>query len=156
MRQRRLFWFNVHFVSLLSRFLCSRPLPACYDAGAGGQIRRRKRAHMPRRLSFTRLRPLEQPLVFIASSFILGLLFAARFRFSMRAWLIASAVLWTAAAVCLLRKLGGQGKWMVTCLLLILSFACGGALWAINEAGIGEDRVRKLFERGELTIEEPV
>src|SRR5262249_10904647 len=29
-------------------------------------------------------------------------------------------------------------------------------LWAINEAGIGEDRVRKLFERGELTIEEPV
>src|SRR5215510_15124602 len=111
---------------------------------------------MPRRLSFTRLRPLEQPLVFIASSFILGLLFAARFRFSMRAWLIASAVLWTAAAVCLLRKLGGQGKWMVTCLLLILSFACGGALWAINEARVGEDRVRKLFERGELTIEEPV
>ena len=37
---------------------------------------------MPRRLSFTRLNLFEQPLVFIASSFILGLLFAARFVFN--------------------------------------------------------------------------
>jgi len=111
---------------------------------------------MPRRLSFTRLRPFEQPLVFIASSFILGLLFAARFRFSTRAWLIASAVLWTAASVCLLKKLRGRGKWMVTCLPLTLSFACAGALWAINEAGVGKDRVLRLVERGELTAEEPV
>ncbi len=108
---------------------------------------------MPRRLSFMRLGLFEQPLVFIASSFILGLLFAARFRFSMRAWLIASAALWLAVSVCLLRKRGGR---MVTCLLLILCFVCGGALWAINEAGVGEDRVRRLFERGELTSEEPV
>src|SRR5215510_1831433 len=153
MRQRRLFWFNVHFVSLLSRFLCSRPLPACYDAGAGGQICRRKRAHMPRRLSFTRLSLFEQPLVFIASSFIFGLLFAARFRFSTRVCLMASAVLWTAVSICLLRKLGGRA---VTCLLLTLSFACGGALWTINEAGVGKDRVLRLVERGELTAEEPV
>src|SRR5215475_14821842 len=69
---RRLFWFNVIFVSLLSRFLCSRPRPACYDAGAGGQLCRRERAHMPRRLSFTRLSPMEQPLVFMASFFIFG------------------------------------------------------------------------------------
>jgi competence protein ComEC len=61
--------------------------------------------------------------------------------------------LWLAVTVCLLRKRGG---WIVTALLLILSFACGGALWAINEAGVGEDRVRRLFERGDLTIEEPV
>ncbi|MGH9752698.1 MAG: ComEC/Rec2 family competence protein [Blastocatellia bacterium] len=108
---------------------------------------------MPRRLSFTRLGPFEQPLVFIASSFILGLLFAARFRFSMRAWLIASAALWLAVSVFLLRKRGGR---MGVCLLLILSFACGGALWTINEGGVGEDRVRGLFERGELTVEEPV
>src|SRR5262245_31636197 len=108
---------------------------------------------MPRRLSFTRLNLFEQPLVFIASSFILGLLFAARFSFSITAWLILSAVLWLTVSICLLKKRGG---WTVTSLLLILSFACGGALWAINEAGIGEDRVRKLFERGELTIEEPV
>ncbi len=111
---------------------------------------------MPRRLSFTRLSLFEQPLVFIASSFILGLLFAARFRFSTRAWLIASAALWIVVSVLLLRKLGGQGKWMVTCLLLTLSFACAGALWAINEAGVGEDRVLRLVERGELTAEEPV
>ena len=39
---------------------------------------------MPRRLSFTRLNLFEQPLVFIASSFILGLLFAARFVFNSR------------------------------------------------------------------------
>src|SRR5262249_43530859 len=41
-------------------------------------------------------------------------------------------------------------------LLLILSFVCGGALWAINEAGVGEDRLRSLIERGELTVDEPV
>jgi competence protein ComEC len=46
--------------------------------------------------------------------------------------------------------------WIVTGLLLILSFFCGCALWALNEAGVGEDRVRRLFERGELTVEEPV
>jgi competence protein ComEC len=108
---------------------------------------------MPRRLSFTRLNIFEQPLIFIASSFILGLLFAARFRFSMRAWLIASTVLWMLISICLLRKLGGR---VVTCLLLILSFFCGGALWTTNEAGISEDRLRRLFERGELKIEEPV
>src|SRR5262245_53900913 len=108
---------------------------------------------MPRRLSFTRLNLFEQPLVFIASSFILGLLFAARFRFSARILLMAFAVLWTAASVCLLRKLGGRA---VTCLLLTLSFACGGALCAINEAGVGKDRVLRLVERGELTAEEPV
>src|SRR5688572_25312698 len=103
---------------------------------------------MPRRLSFTRLSLFEQPLIFIASSFILGLLFAARFRFSMRAWLIASAVVWTAISIRLLRKREGR-IWITTCLLLILSFLCGGALWKVNEAGIGEDRVRRLFERGE-------
>jgi hypothetical protein len=108
---------------------------------------------MPRRLSFTRLNLFEQPLVFIASSFILGLLFAARFSFSIHMWLILSAVLWLTVLVCLLKKLR---RWGATSLLLILGFACGGALWAINEAGAGEDRVRKLFERGELTVEEPV
>ncbi|MGH9766692.1 MAG: ComEC/Rec2 family competence protein [Blastocatellia bacterium] len=111
---------------------------------------------MPRRLSFTRLSLFEQPLVFIASSFIFGLLFAARFRFSIHAWLILSAALWLTVSVRLLMKRGGQGEWIVTCLLLISSFVCGCALWAINEAGVGEDRVRKLFERGLLTIEEPV
>jgi competence protein ComEC len=73
----------------------------------------------------------------------------------MRAWLIASAVLWTAISVRLLWKRGGH-VWITTCLSLILSFVCGGALWRIDEAGIGEDRVRRLFERGELKVEEPV
>src|SRR5262245_22837596 len=108
---------------------------------------------MPRRLGFTRLSLFEQPLVFIASSFIPGLLFAARFRFSIRGWLILFTTLWLMALVCLLLKRGGRG---VTVLLLIMSFISGGALWAINEAGVREDRVRRLFERGELTIEEPV
>lgn len=108
---------------------------------------------MPRRLSFTRLSAFEQPLVFIASSFIFGLLFAARFHFSIHAWLIAAATLWLLASVCLLLKRDG---WIVTSLLLTLSFVCGGALWALNEAGVGEDRVRRLFERGELRVEEPV
>jgi competence protein ComEC len=110
---------------------------------------------MPRRLSFTRLRLFEQPLVFIASSFIVGLLFAARFQFSMRAWLIASSVLWIAISICLLRNFD-RHKWITTYLSLFLSFFCGGALWDINEAGAGESSVRRLFERGELKIEEPV
>ncbi len=108
---------------------------------------------MPRRLSFTRLSLYQQPMVFIAASFIIGLLFAARFRFSIWAWLILSAVLWLAASVCLLARLR---EWIVTSLLLILSLACGGALWSINEAATGEDRLSRLFERGALTIEEPV
>ena len=108
---------------------------------------------MPRRLSFTRLSIFEQPLIFIAASFISGLLFAARFRFSIQVWLILSAALWLTVLVCLLTK---RGRRVVTGLLLILSFVCGGALWAINEAAVGEDRVRRLFERGELIIEEPV
>src|SRR5262249_5695225 len=90
---------------------------------------------MPRRLSFTRLSLFQQPLVFIAASFILGLLFAARFRFSIHVWMIPSITLWLTALVCLLMKRGGR---VVTCLLLILSFVCGGALWALNEAGVGE------------------
>src|SRR5262245_21700016 len=106
----------------------------------------RGRADMPRRLGFTRLDLFEQPLVFIASSFILGLLFAARFQFSIRAWLIASAVLWLSISVCLLRKRSDKGEWMLTCLLLISSFACGAALWAINEAGLGDGHVGEMFE----------
>ncbi|MGE0128573.1 MAG: ComEC/Rec2 family competence protein [Blastocatellales bacterium] len=111
---------------------------------------------MPRRLSFTRLSLFEQPLVFIATFFIAGLLFAARFQFSIRVcqvWMILSAALWLTASVCLLTK---RGNWVITGLLLILSFACGGAMWAINEDGVGADRVRRLFERGELTVAEPV
>src|SRR5262245_24415778 len=108
---------------------------------------------MPRRLSFTRLSLFQQPLVFVATSFILGLLFAARFQAPNHTWLILSGSLWLAVSVCLLRRRGG---WIVTCLLLLLSFSSGGALWATNESGVGADRVRKLFERGELTIEDPV
>src|SRR5574341_2396387 len=108
---------------------------------------------MPRRLSLTRLSATEQPLVFIASSFIAGLLFAARFQLSVSVWLIVSAVLWLSVSVCLLMERDG---WIVTGLLLALSFFCGCALWAINEATVGEDRGRSLFEHGEWTGEEPV
>src|SRR6202008_4111311 len=69
------------------------------------------------------------------------------------AWMILSAVLWVAASVCMLRRLPG---WIVTRLLLYFIMAFGGAFLAINEAAGGEDRMRKLFERGALTIEEPV
>jgi competence protein ComEC len=118
---------------------------------------------MPRRLSFTRLSLFEQPLVYIAGSFIVGLLFASRVRFSIRAWVALCAGLWLATSFCLLTKRGkrfakrgGRCGWIVTGLLLLLSFACGGAMWTIDEAGIGEDRVRRLFARGELKIEEPI
>ncbi len=108
---------------------------------------------MPLRLTFTRLSAFQQPLVFIASSFIAGLIFAARYPFSVRAWLMAAIIPWLSAAICLLARRDG---WIVTSLLLILSFASGGALWAINEASVGETRVRRLFDRGELSAEEPI
>src|SRR5262245_22320061 len=99
---------------------------------------------MPRRLSFTRLSLFEQPLVYIAGSSIVGLLFASRYAYSIRAWVVLCAGLWLTASFCLtskrgrlLAKRGGQSEWIVTGLLLLLSFACGGALWAIDKAGVG-------------------
>jgi competence protein ComEC len=108
---------------------------------------------MPRRLSFPRLSVFEQPLVFIATSFISGLLFAARYSFSIRTGLIAAITLWLTASACLLMKRNG---WIVTALLLISSCVSGCALWAINEASAGETSVRRLFDRAELNAEEPV
>src|SRR5262245_27592971 len=100
---------------------------------------------MPCRLSFTRLSPFEQPLIFVALAFIGGLLFAARYSFAISGWLVIAIVWWLAATVCLL-------KWRTASAWLLLGgcFAVGGLLWTTNEASAGQTRVRSLFARGEL------
>ncbi|HMX28998.1 MAG TPA: ComEC/Rec2 family competence protein [Blastocatellia bacterium] len=105
---------------------------------------------MPRRLSFPRLGPSEQPLIFSALAFIGGLLLAARFQIPIYVWFIVALLWWLAATVCLLRR--------QTAVVLLIGgcVAVGGLLWTLNEAGVGQNRVRRLFERGELRADEPI
>lgn len=106
---------------------------------------------MPRRLSFTRLSLSEQPLTFLSLAFIGGLFLAAHSPFAIRGWFITVLLWWLAAGACLLKR---QAAAMF--LLFGGCFAVGGLLWAINEASIGQNRVRRLFERGELRADEPI
>lgn len=108
---------------------------------------------MPRRLSFTRLVPAQQPLLFIALAFIGGLLLAAYKPVALRYWMTTAIVLWLSAALCLLLRCGG---WLVVGWLLLSCAVSGGALWTLNEMSVGENRVRSLFARGELLSEEPI
>ncbi len=104
-----------------------------------------------RRLGFTRLNLPQQPLVFIALAFIGGLIFAANYSFPLRIWFAVAAMWWLSATVCLFKR---QRAAIV--LLFGGCFAIGGLLWAINEASVGKDRARRMFERGELKADEPL
>jgi len=106
---------------------------------------------MPRRLSFTRLSLPEQPLVFLALAFIGGLLTAARHSFTVRAWFVVTVTWWLAAAVCVIER-----RAAAMFLLFGGCTAAGGLLWTFNDAGTGQTRVRRLFERGELKTDAPV
>lgn len=104
-----------------------------------------------RRLSFTRLIPPHQPLVFVALAFIGGLIFATYYSFTVRIWFFVATMWWMAAAVCLFRR-----QMSAIVLLFCGCFAIGGLLWAINEASAGKDSVQRLFELGDLKADEPV
>lgn len=104
-----------------------------------------------RRLSFTRLSPSHQPLIFTALAFIGGLIFAARFPLSIRAWFFIALLWWLAAGVCLLKRQAAAVP-----ILLVGCFAAAALLWTINEKSGGESSVRGLFNRGELIAGEPV
>jgi competence protein ComEC len=106
-----------------------------------------------RRLSFTRLTLIQQPLLFVAISFIGGLLLAAGHRISVRHWLIFCATAWVAASIALWLNVNGLAA---AALSICGCFAAGGALWTINEEATGENSVRRLCSRGELRIDEPV
>jgi competence protein ComEC len=106
-----------------------------------------------RRLSFARLTFTQQPLLFVAISFICGLLVAAGQRISVRHWLIFCATVWIAASIALWLNVNGLAA---VALSICGYFAAGGALWTINEGAGGENSMRRLFERGELRIDEPV
>jgi len=104
-----------------------------------------------RRLSFTRLSPSHQPLIFAALAFLGGLLFAARFTLSIRVWFGIAFLWWLAAGVSLWKRQAAA-----LAMLLVGCFAAGGLLWAINEHAGGETSVRSLFARGTLKAGEPV
>ncbi|MEP7339939.1 MAG: ComEC/Rec2 family competence protein [Acidobacteriota bacterium] len=104
-----------------------------------------------RRPSFTRLSLFQQPLIYLALAFIGGLLLGARFPLTIRVWFAITVAWWLAALVCLLKR-----QMVAVLLLLGGCAAAGGLLWVINEAGTGPARVRSLFERGELSADEPI
>ncbi|MCI0390370.1 MAG: ComEC/Rec2 family competence protein [Acidobacteria bacterium] len=108
---------------------------------------------MPRRLSFTRLGVLQHPLLFVAISFICGMLLAAEQQISVRHWVIFFAIAWLAASTVLWMN---RSNLLVALVSMFACFAAGGALWALSEAGICENSVRRLFERGLLKMDEPI
>ncbi|HKX32504.1 MAG TPA: ComEC/Rec2 family competence protein [Blastocatellia bacterium] len=108
---------------------------------------------MPLRLSFRRLSVFQQPLLFVAAAFIGGMLVARAWAVSLAAWMAIAAFCWMAALAGIRLKSWGA---VVVVLLLTGSFAAGGGLWLLNRAGVGGDRVRRLVERGELKLDEPV
>lgn len=111
---------------------------------------------MPRRLSFSRLSFQHQPLVFIATTFIGGLLLAARHPLMPRTWLLGLMTFWAASVIGLLYRWQRNAlPWLVTFWLLAGCFAAGGALYALQDASVGPQRVRRIFERGELRHDEP-
>jgi competence protein ComEC len=111
---------------------------------------------MPRRLSFTRLSLQEQPLVYLALAFVAGQLLAARLSLPVGSYLIAACVAWLLAVIhACARGFAWRRGGMGTALLLVGFCAVGAALWALNEAGVGEDRVRRMMERGAINVAEP-
>ncbi|HEX4947585.1 MAG TPA: DUF4131 domain-containing protein, partial [Blastocatellia bacterium] len=113
---------------------------------------------MPRRLAFAQLSVQEQPLVYFAVAFILGELVASRSPISnLKFWLSAAIALFATAIILFsIKQLKWQRNALITLILLANCFACGGLLWALNEASIANNRVKMLFERGTIQAEEPV
>lgn len=108
---------------------------------------------MSRRFSFPRLSIFQQPLLFISVSFICGLTFAASFQISARWWIVICAIFWLLGS----KVLWSENRcWLIITFILSGCFAAGGGLWEINESRVGRDRVRRLFDRGELKPDEPI
>jgi competence protein ComEC len=113
---------------------------------------------MPRRLAFAQLSVREQPLVFLAVAFVLGELAASRFPlFNLKFWLGAVVgLLGSAVLLVCLRQFKWQRDAIITVLLGLSCFGCGGLFWSLNEASVAEQRIKKLFERGVIAAAEPV
>jgi len=91
------------------------------------------------RLGFKRLILPHQPLVYTSLAFIAGLIFAANFRLSFRVWFAIAFMWWLAATVCLIKRQAAA-----IALLFGGCFAAGGLLWTLNEANVGENRIRRM------------
>lgn len=108
---------------------------------------------MPLRYRFTRLSLAEQPLLFASIALMCGLIAATRVQAPLRSWGLGAATLWIVSTICLLSR---PGSWLGAVVLLLGCFVTGGALWKIDQQSVAESRIRRLFERGELKIDEPI
>ncbi|MFN0123969.1 MAG: ComEC/Rec2 family competence protein, partial [Blastocatellia bacterium] len=112
---------------------------------------------MPRRLAYARLALSQQPLVFLASGYIFGLLLAAGTNVSAPVWLCGATLMCLIAGVCWLRQVRVA---VVTALLLCGAFLAGGMSWTASvTAGTRADLapdIGDLLERGPLSLTEPV
>ncbi len=109
---------------------------------------------MPRRLAFAQLSVQEQPLVYCAVAFILGELAASRAPISnTKSWLTAAVLLFLLAVAF---RFVQRWQWLITLILLVNCFACGGLLWSLNEASVAPDRVKNLFAQNVIEADEPV
>ena len=113
---------------------------------------------MPRRLTFAQLSLPEQPLVYCAVAFILGLFAASRVpNTNHKSWLSAAILLFLAAIILFfVQQLQWRRAALITLILLANCFACGGLLWSLSEVGVAANRVKTLFERGLIQADEPV
>jgi competence protein ComEC len=108
---------------------------------------------MPRRLSFPRLRLLEQPAVFVALPFLGGLLTSAYTHFSLKIWILTALNGWIVATISLFLPAAKRAR--IT-LLLLCSYFCGGALWAIDSVESGPQNIRRVLEQAGAGEEDPI
>ena len=113
---------------------------------------------MPRRLAFAQFSVQEQPLIYFAVAFIAGEFFASRLQISnFKFWFWAALVLFVmASALVFTEQFNWRRNAIITAILLANCFAGGALLWTLNESGIAENRLKKLFERGVIDATEPV
>ena len=96
--------------------------------------------------------------MYCAVAFILGELVASRFPSPhLQSWLSVAIALFVVAAMLLcFKRWEGRREALIALILLANCFACGGLLWALNEASVANNRVKILFEHGIIQAEEPV
>ena len=113
---------------------------------------------MPRRLAFAQLSVQEQPLVYCVVAFILGDLAASRASITnLKSWLLSAVALFFVAVVLYaVQRLQWRRDALITLILLVNCFVCGGLLWSLNEAGVATHRVKNLFVQNVIEADEPV
>ena len=113
---------------------------------------------MPRRIAFPQLSVREQPLVYLAVTYVFGEIAAVWLTdISAKTWLMLSlGIFGTACIFWLFKQLEFYRDFIITLILLMNSFSCGALMWSLNEAGVKPHRVQKLIEAKTIETNEPV